>query len=142
MQTLSIAPCGMNCSTCLAYLRTKNTCGGCRESDEAIWPSCLKCIVRSCEHLEKTESKFCYECQKFPCRRIKQLDKRYRTRYHVSFIENLLIIKNNGLEKFIQTETEKWRCPSCGGTICVHRWGCLKCKTATHVRPTEPHKAD
>ncbi len=134
MQTLPIAPCGMNCSTCLAFLRTKNTCGGCRGSDEAIWPSCTKCIVRSCEHLEKTESKFCYECQKFPCRRIKQLDKRYRTRYDVSFIENLLQIKTVGLEKFMESEIEKWRCPICGGTVCVHRWGCLKCHTATHVR--------
>jgi hypothetical protein len=31
------------------------------------------------------------------------------------------------LEHFIKTETGRWRCPQCGGTICVHR-GCLSCK--------------
>lgn len=25
-----IAPCGMNCGTCIAYLRDKNKCPGCR----------------------------------------------------------------------------------------------------------------
>ncbi len=30
MDVQPIAPCGMNCATCLAYLRDKNTCCGCR----------------------------------------------------------------------------------------------------------------
>lgn len=28
-----IAPCGMNCSICMAYLREKNKCPGCRGND-------------------------------------------------------------------------------------------------------------
>ena len=28
-----IAPCGMNCNICMAYLREKNKCPGCREID-------------------------------------------------------------------------------------------------------------
>lgn len=28
-----IAPCGINCGICLAFLRDKNTCMGCREFD-------------------------------------------------------------------------------------------------------------
>jgi hypothetical protein len=88
-----IAPCGMNCGTCLAYLREKNRCPGCRifSADKAV--SVHRCIIIKCIYLEKTKSKFCYECEKFPCKRMKQLDKRYRTKYRTIFIENLLIIK-------------------------------------------------
>ncbi len=31
-----IAPCGMNCSICMAYLRGKNKCPGCRGIDDGI----------------------------------------------------------------------------------------------------------
>jgi hypothetical protein len=72
-----IAPCGMNCGTCIAYLRDKNKCPGCRmvSSDKAI--SVKKCTVTECIYLQKTTSKFCYDCEKYPCKRIKDLDKRY-----------------------------------------------------------------
>ena len=127
MQTSLIAPCGMNCGICLAYLRTKNVCPGCRVDDPKKSSSCTNCIIKNCELLEKTESGFCYDCEKFPCKRLKQLDKRYRTKYNMSMLENLGNIKALGLEHFIKTETERWRCPQCGGTFCCHR-GCLSCK--------------
>jgi hypothetical protein len=90
-----IAPCGMNCGTCIAYLRDKNKCPGCRivSSDKAI--SVKKCTVTKCIYLQKTTSKFCYDCEKYPCKRIKDLDKRYSTKYRTSFIENLAMIKEN-----------------------------------------------
>ena len=34
---------------------------------------------------------YCYECAEFPCRSLKHLDKRYRTNYRMSMIENLNI---------------------------------------------------
>lgn len=122
-----IAPCGMNCGICMAYLRDKNHCNGCW-GDNTLKPnSCVKCIIKNCELLKETASKFCYECKKYPCTRLKNLDKRYRTKYHMSMLENLANIKRIGLDKFIKNEHKRWLCPKCGGTICVHR-GCLKCK--------------
>jgi predicted RNA-binding Zn-ribbon protein involved in translation (DUF1610 family) len=59
---------------------------------------------------------------------LKDLDKRYRTKYHTSFVENLVSIKNKGLEAFINQEYAKWKCPECGGTICIHRGFCLNCQ--------------
>jgi len=123
-----IAPCGMNCATCLAFLRDKNTCSGCWSDNATKRESCTKCSIKNCILLEETESKFCYECNKFPCRRLKQLDKRYRTKYNVSFLANLQYIKSFGFEKFLESESEKWLCTSCGGTICVHRGICLSCR--------------
>jgi hypothetical protein len=123
-----IAPCGMNCGTCIAYLREKNRCPGCRISSANKAVSVQRCIVQKCIYLEKTKSKFCYECEKFPCKRIKQLDKRYKTKYKTSFIENLLLIKETGIANFLDFESRRRTCQSCGSTICVHRNFCLTCK--------------
>ena len=123
-----IAPCGMNCGICLAYLRDKNHCNGCREWSNNKPGYCRKCIIVNCELLHKTESNFCYDCEKYPCRRLKQLDTRYRAKYNMSMLENLQIIKESGLERFMQLEKERWTCPACGATICVHRNFCLNCK--------------
>ena len=123
-----IAPCGMNCGTCLAYLREKNKCPGCRilSDDKAI--SVKTCTVTKCIYLANTKSKFCYECEKYPCKRIKQLDKRYRTKYGTSFIENLLMIKENSIDYFLDFESKRRTCTNCGSTLCVHRNFCLTCK--------------
>ncbi|MFP4548954.1 MAG: DUF3795 domain-containing protein [Fidelibacterota bacterium] len=121
-----IAPCGMNCGICLKVLRDKNRCGGCRGSDENKSKYCIQCVIINCEHLPA--SGFCYDCDKIPCRRLKQLDKRYRAKYHMSMLENLEFIKNHGLSTFVKKENERWRCPDCGGLICVHRKGCLDCQ--------------
>jgi hypothetical protein len=122
-----IAPCGMNCGTCIAYLRDKNKCPGCRivSSEKAI--SVKKCIVTECSYLQKTASKFCYECEKYPCQRIKNLDKRYSTKYRTSFIENLAIIKEQGLDKFLSFETIRRTCIYCGSVLSVHRDHCIRC---------------
>jgi hypothetical protein len=122
-----IAPCGMNCGLCMAYLRNKNRCNGCLNTDDNKPRSCVMCVIKNCELLKNTQSKFCYECIKFPCARLKQLDKRYRTNYHMSMIENLESIKTGGLEWFVQSERERWKCTTCGGTLCVHRGFCMKC---------------
>jgi hypothetical protein len=122
-----IAPCGMNCGTCLAYLREKKRCPGCRKNSEDKSVSVRKCIITQCSYLEKTKSKFCYECEKFPCKRVKQLDKRYRTKYRTSFIENLLMIKEKGIGNFLDFESERRTCPDCGSALSVHRVNCLKC---------------
>jgi hypothetical protein len=122
-----IAPCGMNCGTCIAYLRDKNKCPGCRinSSDKAI--SVKKCTVTECSYLKKTTSKFCYDCEKYPCQRIKNLDKRYRTKYRTSFIENLNMIKEKGLDKFLAFESKRRTCLSCGSVLSVHRDHCINC---------------
>lgn len=126
-----IAPCGMNCGTCIAYLRNKNTCPGCRVNSDDKAVSVRRCIIQKCVQLEMTESKFCYECDTYPCKRLKQLDKRYRTRYSTSFIENLTMIKEKGIEKFLVFESERRTCITCGSVLSVHRNHCLSCHKVT-----------
>lgn len=122
-----IAPCGMNCGTCIAYLRDKNKCPGCLSTATNKPKTRLYCKIKNCDSLAKTTSKFCYDCEMFPCLRLKQLDKRYRTKYKTSFIQNLGTIKETGITNFILNETIRWTCPNCGSTLSCHRKNCLKC---------------
>jgi hypothetical protein len=138
MSAQLIAPCGMNCGICLANLRDKNICPGCWSDNKYKSKSCSNCIIKNCELLQKTDSKFCYECSNFPCTRLKQLDKRYRLKYKMSMIENLLYIKEFGLEDFKKKEAIRWNCDTCGGMICVHRGICLKCSLIDRVTRSHP----
>ena len=122
-----IAPCGMNCGSCLGYMRYKNQCPGCRNMDDSKPGYCKQCSIINCDLLSKTESKFCYECPKYPCPRLKRLNKRYSTRYNTSFFDNLTMIKEQGIDSFLAFETKKRTCPQCGSILCVHRPGCFEC---------------
>jgi hypothetical protein len=122
-----IAPCGMDCGLCARHLREKDGCGGCRV-DGIIKPRyCVVCRIRDCEEIEASESGFCFECAKFPCTRLQQLDKRYRTTYRMSMVENLERVRELGLEGFVASEKERWRCSACGGVVCVHKETCIYC---------------
>jgi hypothetical protein len=122
-----IAPCGMNCALCLAFQRPKRKCLGCWGEDTNKPKSCQLCIIRKCTTIQNNSSHFCYECEKMPCKRLKQLDTRYRTKYGMSMIANLAEIKNQGIDKFLAHQTEKYMCPTCQGLLCVHRSRCLTC---------------
>jgi len=122
-----IAPCGMDCAICLAFLRPRNKCPGCRGPDAGKPPSRWDCGIKKCATFEESKARFCYACDAFPCDRLKRLDKRYRTRYGMSMIENLEHIKADGIRRFLKGEEARWTCPSCGGTICVHRGCCFSC---------------
>lgn len=123
-----IAPCGMNCGVCIGYLREKNKCPGCRKRDAYELSYGRKCIIRSCQFLMENKMDFCsIKCDKYPCLRLKNLDKRYRNKYGMSMIKNLEDIQGLGIKKFIKNEEKKWRCPNCKETLSVHRDICLKC---------------
>ena len=99
-----IAPCGMNCALCMAYQREKNKCPGCREADTNKAISVLRCKIKNCEGIQKDRVKFCFECEKIPCSRLKHLDTRYRTKYDMSMIENLFDIKKKELKNLSKTK--------------------------------------
>jgi len=125
-----IAPCGMNCGLCIGHLREEKPCGGCYGREDKNKPeTCRSCSIVNCEFLETTESGFCYDCDKYPCVRLKSLDKRYRAKYHMSMLENLGRINNNGLLAFLTMEDSRWNCLNCGSGLSVHRNICINCKS-------------
>lgn len=79
---------------------------------------------------------FCGDsCGKFPCRRLRQLDERYRTKYGMSMLENLASINKIGTAGFAEAELKKWRCNGCGSQLCVHRPKCNICRTGNRYYP-------
>jgi hypothetical protein len=128
MKSSLIAPCGMNCGICIGHLRDKNKCPGCRIIDAYESSYGRKCIIRNCNILKKNKMKFCSDkCETYPCKRLKNLDKRYRTRYRMSMLENLENIKKSGIRSFVKNEKARWKCSKCGELLSVHRDFCLKC---------------
>jgi hypothetical protein len=110
-----VAPCGMNCGVCIGHLREKNPCSGCRKIEATGKKTLVLCRIRICV---ERKGIFCFNCVTFPCNRLKHLDKRYRTRYGMSEIENLEFIRDEGINEFIKSERKKWQ--SSKGTLCVH----------------------
>ena len=127
-----IAPCGMVCAVCSGYLALKHDvkekgvrmayCKGCRPRDK-------KCafLKKRCELLLNKNVEFCYECEEFPCKNLKHIDNRYQTFFHMSLIDNLQFIKENGLAEFLENQRKKWQCPDCGEVLCCHNGICFSC---------------
>jgi len=127
-----IAPCGMNCALCASNLALKNDlkskgikipyCIGCRARNK-------KCafIKKQCSKLLNGEVAYCYECDIFPCDRLKTLNDRYKERYKMSMIENLSFIKEHGMQNFLEEQAKRWKCPNCGELISCHNGVCLSC---------------
>ncbi len=136
MDETSIAPCGVICDLCLGFQRSKNKCVGCNAKGNKPY-HCTVCSIKSCPEKEGNEKLLCGHCVKFPCRRIKDLDKRYILKYGESPIQNLSWIRENGMPGFVRTEEEKWRCSNCGEMLCVHRESCLHCGSVNEFFPVE-----
>ena len=126
MNNSSIAPCGVICDICLGFQRDKNKCVGCNQTGNKPY-HCTVCSIKSCVEKKGNVKLLCNDCVKFPCRKIKNLDKRYITKYGESPIQNLKKIKEIGFDTFIKLEKEKWKCTQCGHLLCVHREICLIC---------------
>jgi hypothetical protein len=126
-----IAPCGMNCRICVGYFgytmagkKRKMRCVGCNPSGK----SCAF-LKKYCNKLTKKEVNYCYECSDFPCIHLEKIDNTYRERYDMSIIENLKFIRDKGLNDFLEQQEEKYRCPECGGVVCVHNNICYNCES-------------
>ena len=127
-----IAPCGMDCSACSFYLAFINGipkkrgsichCSGCRPRNK----QCAY-LKGQCELLPKNKIDFCFECDRYPCERLRKLDQRYRRCYGVSPIENLEVIRAKGVEFFLRQQRKRHGCPHCGGMISVHNKQCFAC---------------
>jgi hypothetical protein len=123
-----IAPCGINCRLCHAYVREKTVCPGCRSERTSLkQKSCASCKINQCEKRIRNGWEYCYECDEFPCFRVARLGKRYRTKYSANPVNNLRRIQAGGIEQFILEEEREWTCPSCGRLLCMHKPQCLAC---------------
>ena len=123
----SIAPCGMNCSLCRAYGRTRKPCPGCRGDDSTKTKTRVQCGIKNCENLTNGGIDYCFSCSDFPCKTLLHLDSRYKAKYGMSMIENLASICKFGIQEFVIKENKRWTCHQCGEMVCVHKTECCYC---------------
>lgn len=125
-----LAPCGMDCAHCSAYLsrgtrRQEHKCTGClprRKQCAYIWRDC------ETRALPEGRVRFCFECEAFPCERLRKIDKRYAQRgWPNSFIRNNERIREIGPEAFAREQAERFRCGGCGGAVSIHDRACSAC---------------
>ncbi|MCW4022625.1 MAG: DUF3795 domain-containing protein [archaeon] len=125
-----VGQCGINCGTCVAFFgytmagkQRLHTCLGCRTRQ-----SLCAFIKQGCKRIsEKKPVAFCFECSDFACENLVKIDTVYRTKYKMSLIENLNYIKEKGMNAFLESEKEKYTCPTCGEVVCVHTKRCYAC---------------
>lgn len=119
------APCGMNCMVCYKHCYHKKPCAGCLNSDQGKPEHCRKCKIKDC--VRERALRYCFECEDYPCKRIKSLEKSYNTRYHASLMENSRRVRELGLEAFMAQQKQLFTCPDCGGVISLHDAECSEC---------------
>jgi hypothetical protein len=124
------AYCGINCRTCVGFLGYKlngektEPCGGCRTRFKAC-----TFFEKHCKNLaNRDKNEYCFECPNFPCDKLKEIDRYYAGKYGVSIIESFRHIKTKGMNDFLKSEEEKWKCPTCGGVICAQTKRCYTCE--------------
>lgn len=127
-----IGPCGMNCGLCKSYLAYSrgvpakkgevSHCSGCRARNK----NCAF-VKRDCPRKVGKQLDSCMECPDMPCERLAKLDENYRIRYGAGFVENLKMIKEKGMEEFLKSQAERYKCPKCGDILSIHDGKCYAC---------------
>lgn len=126
MKNDSLAPCGVICDLCMAFQRARNKCVGC-QADGSKPYHCTVCSIKTCPEKHGNQAALCSDCPKYPCRQIKDLNKRYMAKYGENLQHNLESAGKGGLADFIAAARQKWSCPACGQLLCVHTVKCLQC---------------
>ena len=122
------APCGIDCALCRAYQRSRNRCVGCATPAGDKPGYCARCAIAHCERLAALPEPFCSPaCGAYPCKRLRDLAKRYRTRYGLDILANLEAIAREGWQRFVESARRAWACDGCGGLLCVHDPACPHC---------------
>lgn len=126
IENIMLASCGINCMVCYKHCNSKKPCIGCLAGESCAPEQRRSCKIKDCA--SKKGLTYCFECQNFPCKLTKNLEKSYNKRYKTSLILNGQTAKDLGLDAFMTSEREKWTCPYCGGVISLHENLCSECK--------------
>lgn len=110
---------------CAVHLDNKKHCVGCLGDPSKITrKSCIHCVRKNCAK-EKGHT-HCFECETYPCSRLKPLAKTYREKYGVDLIAIGNDAKANGVAAAMEKQLAEYTC-TCGGIICMHDGICRGC---------------
>jgi hypothetical protein len=101
-----IPACGVFCGGCPTYTRERKPCPG---ADKNL-KRCEGCKAFHLCCKEKGILHF-YECDEFPCKRFRNFSKRW-LKYGQNFIENQNLLKEIGMDRFLNHYNSKIKNPS------------------------------
>ena len=125
-----IAPCGLDCSICKRAHAEADPCPGCSGPDDHKPSFCSeRCGIILCGKRKENGYTFCDECPDYPCGDVMEKENRYTSKYplYESPLKNLRMIREAGMEAFLERERKQWTCKECGGVISVHTGVCCGC---------------
>lgn len=132
LDAVRIAPCGINCLACSAFLSRKRPCHGCRSAEANMErKSCANCAKKRCCFAHGF--RFCFECPKYPCAQIRELSKRYLKNYQIDLIRNGRDALND-FDGFLHDQLKRCTCPACGGIVDQHSDECTECGLTSVAR--------
>jgi hypothetical protein len=103
-------------------------CSGCKTDD--VFVNCGYCPIRPCARSKGVE--FCIECIEFPCQihhHIKMAADQIPVLKHLkAIVKNQEYIKTHGIEKWLDDQKAKWKCPQCGTRFAWYTEECTSCK--------------
>ena len=106
-------------------------CDGCLSGGE-LPPHCRDCSLRVCA-AGKLDDARCTNCDELPCHRIADLIN-VGFLHRGEYLPNLAKMREMGVQKWIEYEEERWRCPQCGLPMSWYDAKCVKCGEARSER--------
>lgn len=123
------APCGVNYSLCYVYLdlrKSGKSCRGCLNNNNDGKPNhCISCSIKKC--VTSRDKTYCFECELFPCKKLKNLSNSYKKRYKTNLIERGFLAKDIGIEKLLEKDRIEYSCYHCAGIISLQNNICSEC---------------
>lgn len=99
-------------------------CNGCKSN--TLFINCDTCKIRKCAIENKIEH--CLECSKYPCNFINELNSIKSLLPHLKTNhENMERVKSVGVEKWLEEQEKRWRCPKCSREFSWYSSKCSKC---------------
>ena len=100
-------------------------CDGCLSGGK-LAAHCQRCDIRLCA-LGKQNNARCSDCEELPCHRITNLIDMGGYLHRKEYLPNLKKIREMGVQKWVQYEEERWRCPQCGLPMSWYDPECAGC---------------
>lgn len=136
-----LAPCGLYCGVCAIYIADRDDnlkfkerltgvygvelddlhCRGCM-SDE-VFKYCKVCPIRECTQEKGYEG--CHQCDDFPCKLVDDFPLPVGKKVILRAVPEW---RELGTERWVEMETEKYRCPECGHPLFRGAKRCRNCK--------------
>jgi hypothetical protein len=100
-------------------------CDGCLSGGE-LAAHCRNCAIRQCAENKQKDAR-CSGCEALPCNRIANLINMGCFLHRKEYLPNLEKIREMGVQKWVQYEEERWRCPRCGMPMSWYDAECEGC---------------